>query len=61
MDVVSSWCDASGFPYRQDNYKTNNAEIYTIRFNMATKWSVFFGKFVQHIGEHFKVSIQKLK
>jgi hypothetical protein len=55
MDVVSRWCDASGFPYRQDNYKTNNVEIYTIRFNMATKWSVFFGKFVQHIGEHFNV------
>jgi hypothetical protein len=30
MNAVSSWCNASGFPYRQDNYKTNNAEIYTI-------------------------------
>jgi hypothetical protein len=22
---------------------------------MVRKWSVFFGKFVQHIGEHFNV------
>jgi hypothetical protein len=46
MDAVCSWCDASGFPYRYDNDKTNNAYIYTIRFDMGRKFSVFFGKFV---------------
>jgi hypothetical protein len=61
MDAVCSWCDASGFPYRHDNDKTNNADIYTIRFDMGRKWSVFFGKFVQHIGEHFEIKNSEIE
>jgi hypothetical protein len=53
MNVVCSWCDASGFPYRHE--KTNNADIYTIRFDLGEKWPIFFGKFVQAIAKHFKI------
>lgn len=54
MDAVCAWWDASCFPYRHDNDKTNNADIYTIRFNMERKWSVFFGKYIQLIHEYFE-------
>jgi hypothetical protein len=53
MNAVCSWCEATGFPYRYD--KTNDADIYTIRFDLGKKWPIFFGKFVQAIAEHFKV------
>ena len=53
MDAVCSWCEASGFPYRYD--KTNDADIYTIRFDLGEKWPIFFGKFVQAIAEHFEL------
>jgi hypothetical protein len=53
MDAVCSWCEASGFPYRYD--KTNDADIYIIRFDLGEKWPIFFGKYIQAIAEHFKV------
>jgi hypothetical protein len=53
LDAVCSWCEACGFPYRYD--ETNDADVYTIRFDLGEKWSRFFGKFVHVIAEHFKV------
>ena len=41
------------FPYRYD--ETNDADVYTIRFDLGEKWARFFGKFVHVIAEHFKV------
>jgi hypothetical protein len=52
MDFVCSWCDASGFPYRHD--RANDADMYTIRFDVGPKWAVFFEKSVRAIGDHFK-------
>jgi hypothetical protein len=59
LEVVCSWCEASGFPYRYD--ETNDADIYTIRFDLGKNWSIFFGKFVQVIAEHFEEKNLKLE
>jgi hypothetical protein len=59
MDAVCSWCEASGFACRHD--ETNDADIYTIRFDMGKKWAIFFGKFVQVIAEHFEEKKLKLE
>jgi hypothetical protein len=59
LDAICSWCEASGFPYRYD--ETNDADIYTIRFDMGEKWPIFFGKFVQLITEHFKAKNSELE
>ena len=61
IDGLCRWLEMSGFPYRHDNDKTNNADIYTIRFDMGRKYSVFFGKFVQHIGEHFEIKNSEIE
>lgn len=53
LDAVCSWCEACGFSYRYD--ETNDADVYTIRFDLGEKWARFFGKFVHVIAEHFKV------
>lgn len=53
LDAVCSWCEACGFPYRY--VETNDADVYTIRFDLGEKWARFFGKFVHVIAEHFKV------
>lgn len=52
MDAVCAWSEISGFPYRQYK-KGNSADIYVIRFDMGARWSLFFGKFIKAIGEHF--------
>ena len=52
MDLVCSWCQASGFPYVRD--KVYNVDKYVIRFDMGPKWAIFFGKFIQTISEQFK-------
>jgi hypothetical protein len=54
IEALCSWCDASGFPYRHDNDKTNNTDIYTIRFDIGTKYSFFIGKYIQLIHEYFE-------
>jgi DNA-binding Lrp family transcriptional regulator len=59
MDVVCSWCEASGFPYR--HARTKNVDVYTMRFDLGKKWSVFFGKFLRAIGEHFKTKDLELE
>jgi hypothetical protein len=65
-DTISSyikglcrWLEMSGFPYRHD--ESNNADIYTIRFDMGTGYSVFFGKYIQLIAEHFELGNSKLE
>jgi hypothetical protein len=42
MDVVCNWCEVSSFPYKYNVNDNNNntADIYTIRFDMGTKWSM---------------------
>jgi hypothetical protein len=52
MDLVCSWCQASGFPYVRD--RVYNVDKYVIRFEMGPKWAIFFGKFIQTISEQFK-------
>jgi hypothetical protein len=42
LDGVFVWCEESGFPYRYD--EINDADIYTVRFDLGPKWSVFFAK-----------------
>ena len=49
---VSTWCEQSGFSYGYDD--NNDADVYTIRFDLGPKWVLFFGKFVQAISEKFK-------
>ena len=65
-DTISSyigglcrWLEMSGFPYRHD--LTNDADMYTIRFDMGTRYSVFFGKYIQAISEHFGLENSKLE
>jgi hypothetical protein len=53
IEGLCRWLEMSGFPYRHD--ESNNADIYTIRFDMGTRYSIFFGKYIQAIAEHFKV------
>lgn len=52
MDFACSWCEASGFPYRHD--RTNDDDVYAIRFDMGPKWTVFSAKFVRTIAEHLQ-------
>lgn len=52
MDFVCRWCEASGFTFRHD--RIYGADRYVIRFDMGPNWAIFFGKFVQTIGEQFK-------
>jgi hypothetical protein len=59
IEGLCRWLEESGFPYRHD--ETNNADIYTIRFNMGARYSVFFGKFIQLIAEHFELKNSKLE
>jgi hypothetical protein len=59
IDGLCSWLEMSDFPYRHD--ETNDADIYTIRFNMGTRYSVFFGKYIQLIAEHFELKCSKLE
>jgi hypothetical protein len=59
LDVVCSWCEASGFPYRYN--ETNDADIYTIRFDMGKKWAIFFGKQTQIILDELKIRNAEVK
>jgi hypothetical protein len=55
IDGLCRWLEMSSFPYRHDNDKTNNADIYTIRFDMGRKYSVFFGEYIELIRDYFEV------
>jgi hypothetical protein len=59
LEVVCSWCEASGFPYRYD--ETNDADIYTIRFDLGKNWSIFFGKQTQIILDELKIRNAEVK
>jgi hypothetical protein len=59
IEGLCRWLEMSGFPYRHD--ESNNADIYTIRFDMGTRYSIFFGKYIQLIAEHFELENSKLE
>jgi hypothetical protein len=47
------WSEHSGFSCRYD--ETNDADIYTIRFDLGPKWAAFFAKETRMILDDLKV------
>jgi hypothetical protein len=41
LDALCRWLDESRFPYIHDNDEANDSDIYTIRFDMGTRYSSF--------------------
>lgn len=50
---VSTWCEQSGFSYRYDD--NNDADVYTIRFDLGPKWALFFAKETQAVVDDLKI------
>ena len=59
IEAFCDWCEASGFPYRYD--KTNDADTYILRFDIGTKWSVFYGKLMQYILQDLEVEDSEIE
>lgn len=53
LNGTSFWCQNSGFSCRFD--ETNDADIYTIRFDLGPKWSRFFAKQTEAVLDDLKI------
>ena len=53
MDVLCSWLELSGYPYRFDSI--NGADTYVIQFGMGRKWSLYFRTQMKLVFEQYHI------